>query len=63
MRCDQAQRNTVWSLEQARRLGFSEADLLDAYPSLKPTHLIAAWDYVNDHTEEIEVAIRENEEA
>lgn len=61
--CIASTRIPVWSLEQARRLGFSEAELLDAYPSLKPSDLIAAWDYVNKYTEEIEVAIRENEGA
>jgi uncharacterized protein (DUF433 family) len=53
----------VWLLEQARRLGTSEADLLRAYPSLRAEDLVNAWAYVRSHPEEIERQIRENEEA
>lgn len=52
----------VWVLEQARRLGTSEADILTAYPSLQPKNLAAAWAYVQAHPEEIENDIRANEE-
>jgi uncharacterized protein (DUF433 family) len=61
--CIASTRVPVWSLEQARRLGFSDAELLDAYPSLKRSDLNAAWAYVTTHPAEIETAIRENEEA
>jgi uncharacterized protein (DUF433 family) len=50
-------------LEQARRLGTSEADLLRAYPTLRAEDLANAWAYVRSHREEIEREIRENEEA
>ncbi len=53
----------VWLLEQARRLGTSEADLLRAYPSLRAEDLANAWAYVRSHRAEIEQQIRENEEA
>jgi len=53
----------VWVLEQARRLGTSEADLLRAYPTLRAEDLANAWAYVRSHKEEIEQQIRENEEA
>ncbi len=53
----------VWLLEQARRLGTSEADLLRAYPTLRAEDLANAWAYVRSHKEEIEQQIRENEEA
>ncbi len=53
----------VWTLEQSRRLGLSEADLLHAYPSLRAADLVNAWVYVAAHSEEIERQIRENEEA
>src|SRR5918997_6556436 len=36
----------VWLLEQARRLGTSEADLLRAYPTLRADDLVNAWAYV-----------------
>ena len=53
----------VWTLEQARRLGASEADLLHAYPTLRAEDLTNAWAYVRSHRQEIEDEIRENEDA
>jgi uncharacterized protein (DUF433 family) len=52
----------VWVLEQARRLGTSEADLLRCYPSLRAEDLSNAWAYVRSHSAEIEKQILENEE-
>jgi len=52
----------VWVLEQARRLGTSEADLLRCYPNLHAEDLTNAWAYVRSHQAEIEQQIRENEE-
>ena len=51
----------VWLLEQARRLGTSEADLLKAYPTLRAEDLANAWAYVSGHREEIERQIAGNE--
>jgi uncharacterized protein (DUF433 family) len=53
----------VWVLVQSRRLGMSEADLLNAYPTLRAEDLANAWAYFRAHREEIERQIRENEEA
>lgn len=53
----------VWLLEQARRLGASEADLLHSYPTLRAADLVNAWAYVRNHRDEIDRQIRENEEA
>ena len=53
----------VWVLEQARRLGGSEAELLRCYPTLRAEDLANAWAYVRSHREEIEQQIRENEAA
>ncbi len=53
----------VWLLEQARRLGTSESELLRAYPTLHAADLVNAWSYVRNHREEIEQQIRDNEEA
>jgi len=53
----------VWVLEQARRLGTSEADLLRCYPTLRAEDLANAWAYVHSHREEIEQQIQENEAA
>ena len=51
----------VWLLEQARRLGTSESDLLKAYPTLRAEDFANAWAYVGSHREEIERQMAENE--
>ena len=51
----------VWILENARRLGTSEADLLRDYPALTAQDLANAWAYVRSHRDEIERTIEENE--
>ncbi|HYX28921.1 MAG TPA: DUF433 domain-containing protein [Pyrinomonadaceae bacterium] len=51
----------VWLLEQARRLGTSEGDLLNAYPTLRAGDLANAWAYVRSHREEIDQEIAANE--
>lgn len=50
----------VWLLEEARRLGTTEADLLRAYPSLWAGDLANAWGYVRVHAAEIDQLIAEN---
>lgn len=61
--CIASTRVPVWTLEQSRRLGMDEKQLLEAYPSLTPRDLAAAWAYANNHGEEIDRAIRDNEAA
>lgn len=51
----------VWVLENARRLGTSEADLLRDYPTLTAQDLSNAWNYVRSHRAEIDRLIAENE--
>ncbi len=51
----------VWVLEQARRLGTTEADLLLAYPSLHAVDLANAWAYVRTNVADIDQSIAENE--
>lgn len=53
----------VWLLEQARRLGASEADLLADYPSLRAEDLVNAWAYARANREEIDRLIEEHESA
>jgi uncharacterized protein (DUF433 family) len=53
----------VWALEQARRLGSTEADLLRLYPALRAEDLASAWAYVRAHRDEIDRQIRDNEDA
>lgn len=51
----------VWLLEQARRLGSSDGDLLQSYPSLWAEDLANAWAYVRSHPDEINQQIQANE--
>ena len=53
----------VWTLVQARRLGTTEAALLQAYPALQAEDLTEAWAYYRTHRDEIERQITENEQA
>jgi uncharacterized protein (DUF433 family) len=52
----------VWVLENARRQGVTESELLQDYPTLTAQDLANAWAYVRSHREEIEREIVENEE-
>jgi uncharacterized protein (DUF433 family) len=56
-------RIAVRTLEQYRRLGMSEAQILAAYPGLRAADLVNAWAYVAGHLDEIERQILENQEA
>ena len=59
--CTAGTRIPVWLLEQARRLGMGDAEILRAYPALRAEDLARAWAYVAGHQEEIEQQIRDNE--
>ena len=61
--CIRSTRIPVWLIEQARRLGTSEDQILAAYPSLRTEDLCNAWAYVWRHREEIDRDIDENERA
>jgi uncharacterized protein (DUF433 family) len=61
MPCIRHPRIPVWLLEQARRLGTSEADLLRDYPTLTVQDLANAWNFVRFHRSEIEAQIEANE--
>ena len=53
----------VWVLEQARRLGTSERELLAAYPAVRAEDLVNAWAYARAHEAEMEERIGENARA
>ena len=53
----------VWVLEGYRRLGCTEAKILDSYPTLRAADLVHAWAYVDAHRQEIDEEIRQNEAA
>jgi len=61
--CIRNTRIAVWMLVQGRRLGLSNARLLEAHPALNQADLDLAWDYYQRHHEEVDQALRENEEA
>ena len=61
--CITGTRIPVWVLEQSRRLGIAEADILRNYPTLRAEDLAHAWAYVRAHRAEIERQIEENENA
>jgi uncharacterized protein (DUF433 family) len=61
--CIARTRIPVWTLEQARRLGASEAELLRSYLDLRAEDLANAWAYVRTHGDEIDAQIRDNEAA
>ncbi|MCL1467612.1 DUF433 domain-containing protein [Argonema galeatum] len=52
----------VWVLVDARRLGITESQLLDDYPTLSAVDLVNAWNYAEAFPDEIETAIQENNE-
>ncbi|MBV9385292.1 MAG: DUF433 domain-containing protein [Chroococcidiopsidaceae cyanobacterium CP_BM_ER_R8_30] len=58
--CIAGTRIAVWLLVEARRLGISEAQLLNDYPHITGADLVNAWAYTDAHLEEIEAAIRSN---
>jgi uncharacterized protein (DUF433 family) len=51
----------VWVLENYRRLGWSEARILENYPTLRALDLVSAWAYANAHQDEIDRAIQNSE--
>jgi uncharacterized protein (DUF433 family) len=53
----------VWVLANYRRLGWSEAKILENFPTLRAVDLVNAWAYADAHQEEIEQEISENEAA
>jgi uncharacterized protein (DUF433 family) len=53
----------VWVLEQSRRLGSTEQELLASYPTLRAEDLVNAWHYAHAHPAEIDSNIRDNETA
>jgi uncharacterized protein (DUF433 family) len=62
--CIRKTRIAVWMLVESRNLGMADEEIRTRYdPPLSQTDLNAAWEYYQQNREEIEQAIRENEEA
>jgi uncharacterized protein (DUF433 family) len=60
--CVRDTRMTVWGLVEYRRLGLSDAEILRAIQGLTDADLEAAWKYAGANADEIDRAIRENDE-
>jgi uncharacterized protein (DUF433 family) len=61
--CIRNTRIPVWVLVQARGLGCSDGEILENYPMLSGGDLDNAWSYASRNLAEIELVIRENDEA
>lgn len=61
--CIARTRIPIWLLVRARRLGVSEAALLDAYPALRAEDLVNAWAYAQLHAADIDALIDAHEAA
>lgn len=60
--CVRDTRITVWGIVAYRRLGMSDARILEAITGLMPADLEAAFDYAAHHAQEIDRDIAENED-
>ena len=61
--CVGNRRIAVWMLVRAKQLGLSDERIRTQYElPLSQDELEAAWQYYSEHREEIDRAIRENEE-
>jgi len=61
--CIRNTRVTVHGLVHYRQLGFTDVQIVEMIQGLTHDDLVAAWEYSADHLEEMEEAIRLNEEA
>ena len=61
--CIRNTRITVWGLVEWKKLGLSELEILERVQGLTLADLEVAWQYYDRNREEIEQAIRDNEEA
>jgi uncharacterized protein (DUF433 family) len=61
--CMRDTRITVWMIVLDRKLGLTDVAVLDAFPSLTPADLDAAWKYYRENPVEIEQSIWLNDTA
>jgi uncharacterized protein (DUF433 family) len=61
--CIRNTRHTVHGLVVWKKMGLSDARILEHHPDLTPSDLQAAWEYYQNHSDEIERAIKEDAEA
>lgn len=58
--CVRDTRITVWGLEEYRRLGLQDAEILAVIQGLTEADLDAAWEYVARNRDEVDQAIEDN---
>jgi uncharacterized protein (DUF433 family) len=56
-------RYTVWGLVEWRQLGLADVEILRRHPDLSQADLNTAWAYYENNRDEIDKAIRANNEA
>ena len=61
--CIRKTRITVHGLVEWKKLGLSDAEILESVEGLTPADLDAAWQYYAEHQQEIERILREEAEA
>jgi len=61
--CIAGTRLHVWLFVSLRRQGVGDAELFECYPQLSAAYLVNVWAYAEAHPEEIDTAIREQDEA
>jgi len=59
--CIRNTRIAVWTLIQLQKLGRTEEQLLEDYPSLTAADINAVWGYYRTHPREIDLAIASQE--
>jgi uncharacterized protein (DUF433 family) len=52
----------VWSLVASKKVGFTDEELLEDYPTLRKQDLLNAWNYYLTYPVEIDREIKENDE-
>ena len=60
--CIRDTRIMVWLLVSLKRQGLTDQQLLYNYPTLTSADLAAAWEYSRQNQQEVEEAIRANQE-
>lgn len=53
----------LWVLENYRRLGWTEAAILENFPTLRAVDLVNAWAYADAHVAELDQVIQLNQQA
>ena len=61
--CIRRTRIAVWMLVESKQSGITDERFLSDFPGLTSEDLAAAWAYYGANRDEIEQAIRENDEA